>query len=45
MPFPRGAHSTRLPGGVDSQETPLRCFFGAMPIHVAEADYASRLET
>jgi NAD(P)-dependent dehydrogenase (short-subunit alcohol dehydrogenase family) len=30
---------------VDAQEPPLRCFFGAGPIHVAEADYASRLET
>jgi hypothetical protein len=30
---------------VDAEEPPLRCFFGAVPIHVAEADYASRLET
>jgi NAD(P)-dependent dehydrogenase (short-subunit alcohol dehydrogenase family) len=30
---------------VDAEEPPLRCFFGAAPIHVAEADYASRLET
>ena len=30
---------------VDAPQPPLRCFFGTEPIHVAEADYASRLET
>ena len=30
---------------VDAEEPPRRCFFGTEPIHVAEADYASRLET
>jgi NAD(P)-dependent dehydrogenase (short-subunit alcohol dehydrogenase family) len=39
------ASATALLRIVDSEEPPLRCFFGATPIHVAEADYASRLET
>ncbi|HEX3515666.1 MAG TPA: SDR family oxidoreductase [Trebonia sp.] len=30
---------------VDAEEPPLRCFFGAVPLQVAEADYAGRLET
>src|ERR1700744_3654790 len=29
---------------VDAQPPPLRCFFGAAPLQVAEADYASRPE-
>ena len=30
---------------VDADEPPLRVFFGAAPLGIAEADYASRLET
>jgi NAD(P)-dependent dehydrogenase (short-subunit alcohol dehydrogenase family) len=30
---------------VDAPEPPLRVFFGARPLEMAEADYASRLET
>jgi NAD(P)-dependent dehydrogenase (short-subunit alcohol dehydrogenase family) len=30
---------------VDADEPPLRCFFGKSPLGIAEADYASRLET
>ncbi|WP_323095670.1 SDR family oxidoreductase [Intrasporangium sp. YIM S08009] len=30
---------------VDAQEPPLRVFFGAAPLSIAKADYASRLET
>jgi NAD(P)-dependent dehydrogenase (short-subunit alcohol dehydrogenase family) len=30
---------------VDADEPPLRCFFGRAPLGIAEADYASRLET
>jgi NAD(P)-dependent dehydrogenase (short-subunit alcohol dehydrogenase family) len=30
---------------VDADEPPLRCFFGSAPLGIAEADYASRLET
>jgi NAD(P)-dependent dehydrogenase (short-subunit alcohol dehydrogenase family) len=30
---------------VDADEPPLRCFFGKAPLGIAEADYASRLET
>jgi NAD(P)-dependent dehydrogenase (short-subunit alcohol dehydrogenase family) len=30
---------------VDADEPPLRCFFGSAPLAIAEADYASRLET
>jgi NAD(P)-dependent dehydrogenase (short-subunit alcohol dehydrogenase family) len=30
---------------VDADEPPLRCFFGKAPLSIAEADYASRLET
>jgi NAD(P)-dependent dehydrogenase (short-subunit alcohol dehydrogenase family) len=30
---------------VDAEEPPLRCFFGKAPLGIAEADYASRLET
>ena len=30
---------------VDADPPPLRCFFGSLPISIAEADYASRLET
>ncbi len=30
---------------VDAEEPPLRCFFGSVPLGIAEADYASRLET
>lgn len=30
---------------VDAVEPPLRCFFGAMPLKIAEADYESRLAT
>jgi NAD(P)-dependent dehydrogenase (short-subunit alcohol dehydrogenase family) len=30
---------------VDADEPPLRCFFGTAPLGIAEADYASRLET
>ena len=30
---------------VDAEEPPLRCFFGVDPLGIAEADYASRLET
>lgn len=30
---------------VDAEQPPLRCFFGSMPLQVAEADYKSRLET
>lgn len=29
---------------VDADEPPLRCFFGATPLSIAERDYASRLE-
>lgn len=28
---------------VDAEQPPLRCFFGALPLSLAEADYASRL--
>lgn len=30
---------------VDADEPPLRCFFGSGPLGIAEADYASRLDT
>jgi len=30
---------------VDADDPPLRCFFGSAPLRIAEADYASRLET
>jgi NAD(P)-dependent dehydrogenase (short-subunit alcohol dehydrogenase family) len=30
---------------VDAEEPPLRVFFGAAPLDIAKADYASRLET
>jgi len=30
---------------VDADPPPLRCFFGNAPLSIAEADYASRLET
>jgi NAD(P)-dependent dehydrogenase (short-subunit alcohol dehydrogenase family) len=30
---------------VDAEQPPLRCFFGTSPLSIAEADYASRLET
>jgi NAD(P)-dependent dehydrogenase (short-subunit alcohol dehydrogenase family) len=30
---------------VDAEKPPLRCFFGAAPLGIAEADYKSRLET
>jgi NAD(P)-dependent dehydrogenase (short-subunit alcohol dehydrogenase family) len=30
---------------VDAEEPPLRVFFGAAPLSIAKADYASRLET
>jgi NAD(P)-dependent dehydrogenase (short-subunit alcohol dehydrogenase family) len=30
---------------VDADPPPLRCFFGSAPLGMAEADYASRLET
>jgi NAD(P)-dependent dehydrogenase (short-subunit alcohol dehydrogenase family) len=30
---------------VDAEQPPLRCFFGSMPLQIAEADYKSRLET
>jgi NAD(P)-dependent dehydrogenase (short-subunit alcohol dehydrogenase family) len=30
---------------VDADEPPLRCFFGTAPLDIAEADYASRLES
>ncbi len=30
---------------VDADEPPLRVFFGAAPLGIAKADYASRLET
>jgi NAD(P)-dependent dehydrogenase (short-subunit alcohol dehydrogenase family) len=30
---------------VDAQEPPLRVFFGAAPLSIAKADYASRIET
>lgn len=30
---------------VDAAEPPLRVFFGTGPIHIAKADYASRIET
>ena len=30
---------------VDADEPPLRVFFGAAPLGIAEQDYASRLET
>ncbi|HVW19318.1 MAG TPA: SDR family oxidoreductase [Solirubrobacteraceae bacterium] len=30
---------------VDADPPPLRCFFGSLPLGIAEADYASRLET
>lgn len=30
---------------VDADPPPLRCFFGTAPLQIAEADYASRLET
>ena len=30
---------------VDADEPPLRVFFGDAPLQIAEADYASRLET
>jgi NAD(P)-dependent dehydrogenase (short-subunit alcohol dehydrogenase family) len=30
---------------VDADPPPLRCFFGTAPLSIAEADYASRLET
>ena len=37
--------ATALLRVVDAEEPPLRCFFGATPLQIAEADYASRLET
>ena len=30
---------------VDAEDPPLRVFFGDAPLQIAEADYASRLET
>jgi NAD(P)-dependent dehydrogenase (short-subunit alcohol dehydrogenase family) len=30
---------------VDAEQPPLRCFFGERPLSIAEADYASRLQT
>jgi NAD(P)-dependent dehydrogenase (short-subunit alcohol dehydrogenase family) len=30
---------------VDADQPPLRCFFGTLPIEIAEADYESRLKT
>ena len=39
------ASATALLRIVDAEEPPLRCFFGATPLEIAEADYASRLET
>jgi NAD(P)-dependent dehydrogenase (short-subunit alcohol dehydrogenase family) len=39
------ASATALHRIVDAEEPPLRCFFGATPLEIAEADYASRLET
>jgi len=30
---------------VDTDEPPLRSFFGSAPLQIAERDYASRLET
>ena len=30
---------------VDADEPPLRVFFGAAPLSIAKADYASRIET
>jgi NAD(P)-dependent dehydrogenase (short-subunit alcohol dehydrogenase family) len=30
---------------VDAEHPPLRCFFGALPIQLAKADYASRIKT
>jgi len=30
---------------VDAAEPPLRVFFGAAPLSIAKADYASRIET
>jgi NAD(P)-dependent dehydrogenase (short-subunit alcohol dehydrogenase family) len=40
-----GASAAALLRIVDAEEPPLRCFFGATPLEIAEADYASRLET
>jgi NAD(P)-dependent dehydrogenase (short-subunit alcohol dehydrogenase family) len=30
---------------VDAEEPPLRVFFGSRPLAIAQADYASRIET
>ncbi len=30
---------------VDAEQPPLRCFFGTLPIQIAEADYENRLKT
>jgi NAD(P)-dependent dehydrogenase (short-subunit alcohol dehydrogenase family) len=39
------ASATALLRIIDADEPPLRCFFGATPLQITEADYASRLET
>jgi NAD(P)-dependent dehydrogenase (short-subunit alcohol dehydrogenase family) len=39
------ASATAILRIVDADEPPLRVFFGTDPINIAEADYASRLET
>ncbi len=41
-PVASGAAVLRI---VDAEKPPLRCFLGERPLSVAEADYASRLET
>ena len=45
VPGDPGTSATALLRIVDAEEPPLRCFFGGTPLEIAEADYASRLET
>jgi len=40
-----GASAQAILKVVDADPPPLRCFFGTRPIQIAEADYASRLQT
>jgi NAD(P)-dependent dehydrogenase (short-subunit alcohol dehydrogenase family) len=45
VPGNPAASATALHRIVDARQPPLRCFFGGTPLEIAEADYASRLET